>query len=546
MMSDAANRKSTAPPGAIEEELAGLLQLMVRPLGEGGTSPHLQAVAQRVVDGLRRLLGVAGCRLYTVEPFAGAALQPLAASPSAAPVSAASGEAVERALRERRVVNVLDGGLVLAVPVRGADRPAGVLEVRRAQGLWTREEVRLVQLFADHAAVALETARLATESRQRRRTAEALALMAQATSRSFDVSTLGRGIVETLLLLLGCARATLFEMVDNGWRLVAVARADDVEADDDVAGSELGPVETQALRERHLVGTSDFLGDPGIPDAGREPGREIPIRAVLAVPLFHEDNPIGILSIGDRARRVFEREEIEVFRAIAHHAAIALEHARLHAQAAEAVRVRERVRIANELHDTLGQLAFSVGLKLDWCLHRTDAASAVSPKLEEIRHDTGLMMTQIRRLIGHLSPEGLGETTVASRLERLLRDFRELTGTTVDLALRGDAASLSPAAADVLQKTLQEALVNVAKHARAAQTHVVIDIGDGWTSIEVADDGVGLSIGGTEAVGTLPGHFGLRQMRERIEGAGGRLEVVGHPGAGVIIKGTFPAATGGV
>src|SRR5262245_33146660 len=280
MMSDTANRKSTAPSGAIEEELAGLLQLMSRPLGEGGTAQHLQAVAQRVVDGLRRLLGVAGCRLYTVEPFAGSALQPLAASPSAAPVSASSSEAVERALREHRVVNALDGGLVLAVPVRGADRPAGVLEVRRAQGLWTREEVRLVQLFADHAAVALETARLATESRQRRRTAEALALMAQATSRSFDVSTLGRGIVETLLLLLRCARATLFEMVDNGVRLVAVARADDVEAVDDVAGSELGPVETQALRERHLVGTSDFLLDPGIPDAERVSGLEITIRGV--------------------------------------------------------------------------------------------------------------------------------------------------------------------------------------------------------------------------------------------------------------------------
>jgi signal transduction histidine kinase len=545
MMFDTANRKGTAPPGAIEEELAGLLRLMSRPLGEGGTSQHLQAVAQRTVDGLRRLLAVTGCRLYTVEPFAGSALQRLAASPSTAPVSPSSDDAVERALRERRVVNAVDGGLVLAVPVRGADRPSGVLEVRRAQGLWTREEVRLVQLFADHAAVALETARLATESRQRRRTAEALALMAQATARSFDVSTLGRGIVETLLLLLGCARATLFELADNRFRLVAVARADDVEADDDVAGAELGPVETQALRERRLVGTSDFLVDPGIPDAEREPDHEIPIRAVLALPLFHEDNPIGILSIGDRARRVFEPEEIEVFRATAHHAAIALEHARLHAQAAEAVRVRERVRIANELHDTLGQLAFSVGLKLDWCLHRTDASSAIYPKLEEIRRDTGVMMTQIRRLIGHLSPDGLAETTVANRLERLLRDFRELTGTTVDLTLRGDATSLSAAAADVLQKTLQEALVNVAKHARAAQTRVVVDIGDGWASIEVADDGVGLSIGGTEAVGALPGHFGLRQMRERIEGAGGRLEVVGRPGAGVTIRGMFPVAPNG-
>src|SRR5262245_59679408 len=76
MMFDTANRKSTAPSGAIEEELAGLLQLMSRPLGEGGTAQHLQAVAQRVVDGLRRLHGVAGCRLYTVEPFAGSPRAP--------------------------------------------------------------------------------------------------------------------------------------------------------------------------------------------------------------------------------------------------------------------------------------------------------------------------------------------------------------------------------------------------------------------------------------------------------------------------------------
>src|SRR5262249_29595505 len=217
----------------------------------------------------------------------------------------------------------------------------------------------------------------------------------------------------------------------------------------------------------------------------------------LAMPLLHGETPIGMLSIGDHARRVFEREELEVFRAVADHAALALEHARLHAQAAEAVRVRERVRIANELHDTLGQLAFSVGLKLDWCLHRTQEASPVYLKLEELRHDAGQMMAQIRQLIGHLSPEALSEASVTSRLERLVHDFRELTGTSVDLTLHGDPASLGPGSADVLQKTLQEALVNIAKHARAEHARVRIEIDDGGTSIEVSDDGVGLSIGGT-------------------------------------------------
>ena len=543
-MSDNADRKEFVAPGAIEG-LAEVSRLTARPLEADEAAQHLPEVTQRVVDGLRRVLGAAACRFYAVEGVAAPGLSCLAASPIQEITESAHGDdPVNRAVRERRIVNAVDGGevdggeMVIAVPLLGRDRCVGVLEVRRAHGLWTRDETRLVQIFADHAAIALESARLVIESRQRRRTAEALALLAHATSRSYDVSTLGREIVDTLLPLLGCARATLFELNQGAYRLVAVARADGVEAADDLAGPELGPVEARALRERRLVMTLDFLTDPKLSTSGH--GREAPIRAVLAIPLFHEDTPIGVLSIGDRAWRSFGREEIEVFRAAADHAAVALEHARLHAQVAEGVRVRERVRIANELHDTLSQLAFSVGLKLDWCLHRTPPTSPVYPKLEEIRYDVGLMMAQIRQLMGHLSPEGLAEMTFANRLERLVRDFRELTGTAVDLSLRGDPDRLTPVAAEILQKTLQEALVNIAKHARAGRADVRIEIDGDQTSIEVADDGVGLSAGATEVIGVRPGHVGLRRMRERIEACGGRLEIVGRTGAGVTIRGSFP------
>ena len=453
------NNKVAAPSGAIESQLAHVLGVMARLTGEGPLDRALREVAQGLVDGLVRLLSVSCGQLYVVDPFTGQTLQRLAASPLGETPERPVGDAATRSYRERRVVSAIDGDLVLSVPLLGSDRPLGVLELRRARGLWTREDMRLVRLFADQAAVALEMARLVMESRQRRRTAEALALMAHATSRSFEVSTLGREIVATLLLVLGCARATLFELIDGTSRLVAVARADGVRLDDDVARLELSPVEAQALRDRRLVATSDFLAGPGWPGAPHAPCGEVPIRAVLAIPLLDDDAPIGVLSIGNRAPRVFEREEIEVFRAAADLAAVALERARLHAQAAEAVRVRERVRIANELHDTLGQLAFSVGLKLDWCLHCTAVTSSVHPKLEEIRYDTGLMMAQIRQLIGHLSPESLSGATFSDRIDRIVRDFQELTGTSVDLTLRGDQAGLAPEAADVLQKTLQEALV---------------------------------------------------------------------------------------
>ena len=541
MIPDISTPKISAAPDAIEEELAALLRLASRPLDAITIDQHLGEVAQHVVDSVRRLLGVATCRLHTVDAVAGSLLETRAASPTRDNREGPVSDAASRAHREHRTVSALEGELVLAMPLPGAHRPPGVLEVRRAHGLWTREDLRLVRLFAAQAAVALETARLVTESWQRRRIAEALALMAHATSRSFDVSTLGREIVETLLLLLGCARATLYELDAGSVRLVAVARADGMATRHDVAGSELGPVEARALRDRRLIATSDFLADFTVPPAGTPSGTEAPIRSMLAMPLLHEDTAIGMLSIGDRARRMFEREELEVFRAAADHAALALEHARLHAQAAEALRVRERVRIANELHDTLGQLAFSVGLKLDWCLHRTDETSPVYPKLEELRHDTGLMMAQIRQIIGHLSPEGPPEPSITSRLARLVHDFQELTGTSVDLSLSGDPASLAPTSADVLQKTLQEALVNIAKHARAHHARVQIEIDDGWTSIEVSDDGVGLSIGRTEVAGFVSGHFGLRQMRERIEGVGGRLDIGGRPGAGVCVRGTFPS-----
>jgi signal transduction histidine kinase len=531
---------------ALEVELGALSRLMSRPVDERDASGRQREIAQQAVDSVRRLLGATTCRLYAVESVAGQ-LRELAASGPAAPTEPRS-SLVDAVLRGRQALSLIAddvaGDVALAVPLLHGDRAIGALEVRRAYGIWSPDETRTAQIFADQVTVAVAIGRLVTESRKRRRTAEALAVMAHATSRSFDVSTLGREIVDTLLVLLGCARAALFELVGGRFRLVAVARANGFEAAADVAGPELGPVESLAMREQRLVATSDFLSDPTMsPRASHHPVETgaVPIRAMLAVPLFHDDVPIGMLSVGDRVRRMFAPEETEVFRAAADHAAVALKHARLHAQVAEAARVRERVGIANELHDTLSQLAFSVGLKLDWCLHRVADGTPLRPKLEDIRRDTGLMMAQIRQLIGHLSPDGLAETTFAERLERLVKDFRELTTTAAELELRGDPSTLPPAARDVLQKTLQEALVNIAKHARARRAVVRIEVGVDEVSIGVSDDGVGLPASAANAAGAVrPGHLGLRQMRERIEAAGGWLEIIGRQGAGVSIRGAFP------
>jgi signal transduction histidine kinase len=435
----------------------------------------------------------------------------------------------------------------LTVPIRLDATVEGLVCVgRRVPGGFTdREEERLAWL-AERTAMGIVHGRLLeeayTESRRQRRTAEALALLTRATSRPFDVRSLGQQIVDTLLRLVGGARATLFahEARGGGFRLVALARRSESTTSGDVAATEPGPVETLAARSGSLVATPDFLDEPDLsPRPAPGDGPAGPIRAVLATPLLHGQRVMGILSLADRAGRRFEAEELNVFLVAADHAALALRTAYLHAQVTEAALVRERIRIAHELHDTLSQLAFSVGLKLDWCLHRAGRTSPLLPKLEDIRRHTGQMMVQIRQLIGHLADGEPQEPTFPRRSASLVDDFRELTGMSVEFALDGDPTRLSPEAQDVVQKTLREALVNVAKHAQATRASVRIEVGPDEAVVAVADNGIGLS-GRATSGENAPGHIGLRQMRERFEALGGRLEILAGTGSGVCVRGIFP------
>jgi signal transduction histidine kinase len=525
-------------------------------------------VAQRMVESMRELFSALTCVLYTIDPATDGALHPLAASgvtrdriPPHPPGIGAIGLALGRrqvlatadmladprirttaALRE--FIRETGHGAVLALPLFAEGRPIGVLAVRGKTGRgWTGEEERLARLFADHATIALENTRLFEESQRRRKTAEALALVARAASQSLDVSVLGQHIVDMLVALVGGVRAAFFGKDASSGRLhlVAVSRREGAGDPPDLIDVTPGPVEMVAARERRLVVTSDFLRELALAGgpAPRSGPSEVPVRAVVATPLLQGDTVIGVLAIHDRPGRVFAPEEVDVFRAAADHAAVGLQNARLHAQVAEVARGRERMRIANELHDTLGQLAFSVGLKLDWCLHRMKATSPLRPKLEAIRRDAGAMMAQIRLLIGHLSAEGPGDAGFARRLESQVEEVRELTGATVNFAIDGDPHRLSPEAQEAVRKALQEAFVNIAKHAQARAVAVRLEIGAECV-LEVSDDGVGVPAAPGPVTARPGHHLGLQQMRERFEALGGSLEIAGRPRAGVRIRGRLP------
>jgi signal transduction histidine kinase len=288
-----------------------------------------------------------------------------------------------------------------------------------------------------------------------------------------------------------------------------------------------------------------------VPVLFREHGLASGAVAVVVGP----ERPFGLVGALSTRRRALSRDEVDFLRAAAgvlalavargraeaeRDEALAREHA-VRAQAGELATHRERARLAGELHDTLSQILFSVGLKLDWCLARLSPDSELAVKLEEIRQETGFMMAQIRKLISRLSVEAAEGLTCAERLRRLVVEFRALTGVAAELSVTGEPGRLDPRREEIVQKTFQEALANVAKHARATRVDIRLAVGPDEAAFEVGDDGVGLPVG-TDAAALLggAGHFGLRQMVQRIEAVGGRLVLGPNGTRGVRLSGAVP------
>ncbi|HET7341085.1 MAG TPA: GAF domain-containing protein, partial [Methylomirabilota bacterium] len=221
----------------------------------------------------------------------------------------------------------------LAVPLRAKGQTIGALSVSdRAGRVFTDADARLLQAFADQAALALENARLYAETARRRHEAEELARLAQTLTETLDVSDVVGRTVESVLPLFAAQSSVLRLMQPDG-SLVALALGG--------AGREgfepghVMPAGTGVLGRAAIdgrpVATRDVLSDPTV--SVPEDLRQVLVRtgegALLAVPLRVKGMVIGALGIGDRHGRVFTDEEAQLLQAFADQAALALENARL-------------------------------------------------------------------------------------------------------------------------------------------------------------------------------------------------------------------------
>jgi two-component system, NarL family, sensor histidine kinase UhpB len=193
------------------------------------------------------------------------------------------------------------------------------------------------------------------------------------------------------------------------------------------------------------------------------------------------------------------------------------------ARRALAAQEGERRRIARELHDEVGQALTAVVLQLDHAWRSGDR-----DEIAEAREGLRTTLEEVRSIARRLRPEALDDLGLASSLAALTNDVTRRTRLPVERRIGIGLPALTPEAELVIYRIAQEALTNVARHARARQAHLALERRDGGVELVVRDDGIGLD-------GAVPG-AGLLGMRERAVLVGARLEVGSAAGGGTTVR----------
>ncbi|TAJ10071.1 MAG: PAS domain S-box protein [Nitrospirae bacterium] len=219
-------------------------------------------------------------------------------------------------------------------------------------------------------------------------------------------------------------------------------------------------------------------------------------------------------------------------------------HAQLQALAAhlETVREQERIRIARELHDELGQTL--TGLKMDLAQlskglaakPTTDERSHLLNKAHEMQNLIDASVRDIRRLVLELRPPVLDHSDLSGALEWLTRDFQKRHGIACRFTCVAPPDTIEADAQTALFRIAQEALTNVARHAHATQVHIELAGTAEALQLTIADDGRGFD----ETETTKPTAFGLTGIKERARLLDGAVSCQSRSGRGTQIMVRIP------
>ncbi|WP_136524014.1 ATP-binding response regulator [Geomonas ferrireducens] len=208
---------------------------------------------------------------------------------------------------------------------------------------------------------------------------------------------------------------------------------------------------------------------------------------------------------------------------------------RLLAARVETVAEQERIEIARELHDELGQLLTALKLDLAWLKRRCpEGETPVAGKIEAMDQVINATIGTVRRLTTGLRPRMLDELGVVAAIEAEVQEMRNRhLECTLDVPRRNTTIDKERQVS--LFRIFQESMTNVMRHSGATRVEILLDLDEERALLQVTDNGCG--------IGSAPANnrsLGLVGMQERAHRWGGSFEILGTPGAGTTVRAVIP------
>lgn len=429
----------------------------------------------------------------------------------------------------------------MAVPLALQDRVIGYLGVANEEpGYFTEKHAQVARAFAAHAAIAIDNARLYELEQERSRELATLLDVSRHVTSTLDLEELLKVVLSSARDVMVFDRASL-SVLDGDW-LQVLSLFGTAEATRGLSrGEQISTKAAGALWEALSKGQPMVIEDVNDGSKMSElyraavPRGSEGVCSWMGVPLMVRDDVIGMLGLARCECDPFTEEDARLMRAFADQSALAIENARLYARGQRLAVVEERQRLARELHDSVSQALYGIGLgaRTARSLVDKDGEKLIEP-LEYVLQLAEAGLAEMRALIFDLRPESLEEEGLISAIERHLRvvEMRHEIPVKTEFGPEPEAPVETK---EAVYRIVRESLHNVIKHARATHVHLILKTEEDVITFRIDDDGAGF-----DPEGEFPGHMGLISMRERAAGCGGRLEIRSEPGRGTTVEGFVP------
>ncbi len=270
---------------------------------------------------------------------------------------------------------------------------------------------------------------------------------------------------------------------------------------------------------------------------GMPPGHP-PMVGFLGVPIMGAGETLGNLYLTDKlGGDEFNDADRRLIEMLAAHAAVAIQNARLYSQVERLAVPEERTRIGMDLHDGVIQSIYAVGLTLESTrMALPEGADEVTTLLDAAIEGLNDAIRDIRNFILDLRPRRFAGD-VQQGLAQLVREFQANTMVPVSMTVPDRLEDLPLPHGRAIFLTTQEALANVARHARATKVDIFLDyVSPDRVVLTIKDNGRGFDVTNESL---RVGH-GLANMQSRAEGLHGTFDIRSAPDAGTIVSLTLP------